>query len=175
MNSKMNSYIWFDDMNSDIWFDILHDHEFIFEFILWIHIRFHDHEFIREISWPMNIYINSCIWRISWNHTWNQVYQGSRWLPLASASRQPIAPLGRFDFSCSRQLSAAVLVALQLPLLHHFSCDLQFCRSASSAFMFSDAITYASEPQLPGWDFCVSLLDLSELKALNFPSRAGHL
>ena len=66
-------------MNSDIWIhDILHNHEFISEFILWIHIRFHGHEFICDISWPMNSYMNSCIWRISWNHTWIQVYQGSR-------------------------------------------------------------------------------------------------
>ena len=36
--------------------------------------------------------------------------------------------------------------------------------------------TYASEPQRRVRDFCVSLLDLSELRqALNFPSRAGNL
>ena len=36
--------------------------------------------------------------------------------------------------------------------------------------------TYASEPQLRVWDFCMSLSDLSELRqALNFPSRACHL
>ena len=98
LNSHMNSWLWnhtllwthqhkfrneFIQMNSDIWFhDILHDHEFIYEFILWIHIRFHDHEFIWDISWlgPMNSYMNSFIWRTLWNHTWNHVYQGSRWL-----------------------------------------------------------------------------------------------
>ena len=37
-------------------------------------------------------------------------------------------------------------------------------------------LTYASEPQRRVRDFCVSLLDLSELRqALNFPSRAGKL
>ena len=71
MNSYMNSYIWIHN--------ILHDHKFISEFIWWIHIRFHDHQFICDISWPMNSYMNSCIWRISWNHTWIHVYQGSRW------------------------------------------------------------------------------------------------
>ena len=80
LNSCMISWLWihlhefihdFIHMNSDIWFhDILHDHEFI-----WIH----DHEYICDISWPMNSYMNSCIGRISWNHTWNHVYQGSRW------------------------------------------------------------------------------------------------
>ena len=36
--------------------------------------------------------------------------------------------------------------------------------------------TYASEPQQRVWDFCFSLLDLSELRrALNFLSQAGHL
>ena len=89
MNSYMISWLWihqhefrgeFIHMNSDIWIhDILHNHEFISEFISWIHIRFHDHEFICDISWPMNSYMNSCIWRISWNHTWIHVYQGSRW------------------------------------------------------------------------------------------------
>ena len=90
MNSDMISWSWihqhqfrgeFIHMNSDIWIhDILHNHEFISEFISWIHIRFHDHEFICDISWPMNSYMNSCIWRISWNHTWIHVYQGSRWV-----------------------------------------------------------------------------------------------
>ena len=75
MNSYMNSYIWIHN--------ILHDHKFISEFIWWIHIRFHDHQFICDISWPMNSYMNSCIWRISWNHTWIHVYQGSRWLHWA--------------------------------------------------------------------------------------------
>ena len=92
MNSYMISLLWiqqhefiyeFIHVNSDMWFhDILRDHEFISEFILWIHIRFHNHEFICSISWPMNSYMNSCIWKISWNHTWIHVYQGSRWVSL---------------------------------------------------------------------------------------------
>ena len=47
---------------------------------IWFHDILHDHEFICDISLPMNSYMNSCIWRISWNHhnTWNHVYQGSR-------------------------------------------------------------------------------------------------
>ena len=95
MNSYMISLLWiqgheFKDelihMNSDIWFqDILHDHEFISEFMLWIHIRFHNHEFICDISWPMNSFMNSCIWRILWNHTLNHLYQGSRWPPAMRA------------------------------------------------------------------------------------------
>ena len=77
MNSYMISLSWihlhefkdeFIHMNSDIWFhNILHDDEFISEFILLIHIRFYDHEFICAISWPMNSFMNSCIWRILWH------------------------------------------------------------------------------------------------------------
>ena len=96
MNSYMISLSWihwhefkddFIHMNSDIWFhNVLHNHEFISEFILRIHIRFHNHEFICDISWPMNSYImmNSCIWRISWNHSWNHGYKGSRWSPAGA-------------------------------------------------------------------------------------------
>ena len=84
----MTSYTWiqkpeflngFICMNSDVWSrDIFHDHEFRFEFILWMQVRFHDHGFICYISWPMNSDMNSCIWKILWIHIWNQGYQGSR-------------------------------------------------------------------------------------------------
>ena len=89
MNSYMISLSWihqhefrdeFIHMNSDMISRYSSWSWIICEFILWIHIRFHDHEFICYISWPMtrNSYMNLCIW-ISWNHTWNHVYQGSRW------------------------------------------------------------------------------------------------
>ena len=53
-------------MNSDIWIhDILHDHEFIFEFISWIHMQhFMTYEFIYEFMYMKNIvksYLNSCV------------------------------------------------------------------------------------------------------------------
>ena len=92
MNSYMITLSWihqhefqdeFIHVNSDIWFHYIpHDHEFIS--VLWFYIRFHNHEFICDISWPMNSYMNSYTWRISWIHTWNHVYQGSRWLSSAN-------------------------------------------------------------------------------------------
>ena len=87
MNSLMNSYTWIHWWihTHEFWYMIsqysysrqIHENEFISEFILWIpsHIWSHDHEFICNISWFMNSYMNSCISRISWNHTWNHVYR----------------------------------------------------------------------------------------------------
>ena len=53
--------------------------------------------FMCYISWTMNSYMTSCVWRISWlgNHTWNQVYQGSRTAAVLSLSDsdQSAAPL----------------------------------------------------------------------------------
>ena len=71
---------------------------------LWIHIWFHYHQFtsmtskINSYIWIltydftlflmiMNSYMNSVIWRILWNHTWNHVYQGSRWQSVGSRCR----------------------------------------------------------------------------------------
>ena len=75
MNSKMNPYIWI--LTYD--FTIHSYYVFIWDFIIMnSYATFHD----------MNSYMNSCILefmytklllRISWNHTWNHVYQGSRW------------------------------------------------------------------------------------------------
>ena len=60
-------------------FTMFYDHEFIFKFILWIYAIFHDHQFMCAIWWPMKSYMILCILRISWNHTWNHGYEGSRW------------------------------------------------------------------------------------------------
>ena len=64
-----NQWHEFININSDIWFhDILHDHKFISEFILCIHVWFYDPEFICYILSRMNL----CMWRTLQNHICNQ-------------------------------------------------------------------------------------------------------
>ena len=109
------------------WFhDILHNHEFICEFILWILLRFHDHEFI----WPMNSYMNSCIWRISWKRTWIQGYQGFRWYQVQLCCRRRI--------HCIRWKSCRPCLSLLAPTTFFASLipgNLAKCRDDSTCRM----------------------------------------
>ena len=59
MNSYLNSY-----------------YEFIEDLWSLIHM-------LHSMPWPINSDMNSCIWKISWNHIWNLGYQGSRWSSLS--------------------------------------------------------------------------------------------